>query len=314
MKPLPLLVAVIAFAGSIGVISWLFQPSVTVRQEDGELVASSNPLLDSRSGPHPVAVLENGVHDFDRMLVGNKASHTFAIRNEGEAPLRLKLKKSTCKCTVPTFSEEAIPVGESVEVKLEWEAQYVSKDFSQHAVLWTNDPEHEELTLQVVGSVAPLVTAIPEFPWMIGNVKEGGDTTFSGIIASGSDEFEILSVEPSEDWLTVEIEPADPADLKSLMSSVNSGYVLKGRVRPEMVIGSFEARLAVKTDLGEGDDATAGGLVIGSRAGPFSIIGQSWLGREMTVVMGDIPHDQGKTVTLALFTDRADEPIEVRIA
>ena len=310
MKPLPILVAVLAFAVSIGLISWLFQPAANVNQATGPLAESSNPLLDSASGPTPTAVLEQSVHEFGSMLLEEKGRHAFVIRNEGQAPLKLKFKKSTCKCTVPTIPDGGISVGESVEVVLDWETQYLSEDFSQHAVLWTNDPENPELTLQVVGKVVPFLTSVPPFPWMVGNIKEGEDATFAGVIASGSDEFEILSVESSEDWLTVEVERVDPAELKPLDANVVSGYQVRGRIRPEMVIGRFEARLTINTNLDVEDTPT--GSVIGARSGPFSIIGPSWLGREMTLAMGDVASDQGKAMTLALFTDRQDDPVEIK--
>src|SRR5271154_3658165 len=53
----------------------------------------------SRTGPFPKAVVEVEF-DFGRMEVGEKRSHVFTIRNEGEATLKIENEGPTCQCTV----------------------------------------------------------------------------------------------------------------------------------------------------------------------------------------------------------------------
>ena len=44
----------------------------------------------SPTAPWPKAVMDETEFDFGRMEVGEEQSHTFTIRNEGEAPLVIK--------------------------------------------------------------------------------------------------------------------------------------------------------------------------------------------------------------------------------
>lgn len=308
MKPLPILIAVVALCSALGVISWMSQPRVSDEPViDSEGHASANPFKIPESGPHPKAVLAEEEFDFGVMILGETRNHTFVVRNDGEAPLTLHKGFVACKCTVPQIPEEEIPPGETAEVVMEWKPLGPSESFDKFAKIWTNDPENEELTLRITGEVRELVQTVPPAPWMASTIDESEPTTFTGAIGSGQDSFEIKQIDSSAEWLTAEVEPLTEAELEEFETGVGSGYKVHVTIRPEMTVGRFEETLIIKTDL---DDEHAVRIpVSGTRSGPFSILGQNWFGREMTVRMGEVEAEKGKTVTLSLFTEPGDEPL-----
>lgn len=314
MKPSAVLLAFVVLCASVGAISWLGRSTVS-DQLDGEKHVDSpnefdeNPFPISESGPHPVAVVDEDSHEFGKMIVGEMGDHTFIIRNEGEAPLTLEVQTTSCKCTVPSMADGAIPPGESTEVILDWEAKVPAEAYSQYARIWTNDPENEILTLQITGQVSPLIQVRPPFPWTIGTIKEDEPSVFTGMILSGRETFTVSSIESTKDWLTAEIEPLPPEQVEQFGMAFGSGYLVKGIVRPEMVIGQFRGTLTLETDLGDGE--TVSGSVVGARGGAFSIIGQNWQGSEMSVRMGDVDGTEGKAVTLSLFAEKQEQPLEL---
>jgi hypothetical protein len=62
-------------------------------------------------GPLPVAQFERVEHDFGTITEGKKVTYTYKLTNSGEAPLIIQSAQPSCGCTVPTYSQEPIPVG-----------------------------------------------------------------------------------------------------------------------------------------------------------------------------------------------------------
>ncbi len=73
-------------------------------------------------GPLPVATFETTDHDFGTINEGQKVSHTYKIKNTGEAPLIIQSAQPSCGCTVPDWTKEPIPVGGTGFVKAEFDS------------------------------------------------------------------------------------------------------------------------------------------------------------------------------------------------
>jgi hypothetical protein len=150
---------------------------------------------------------------------------------------------------------------------------------------------------------------MPSDPWTVSSLPEGEPTTFTGGITSGLDAFEIVNIESSAEWLTVEPRPMDDAELEEAGDGLSSGYVLATTIHPEMTVGRFHEKITIETDLEEGHRVEV--TVVGTRPGPFSILGRAWFGGEMTVRMDEVPSAEGKSVTLSMFTAPGEEPLEL---
>lgn len=73
-------------------------------------------------GPLPVASFETVEHDFGTIEDGKKVNYRYKLTNNGEAPLIIQSAQPSCGCTVPTFSQEPIPVGGTGFVDLEFDS------------------------------------------------------------------------------------------------------------------------------------------------------------------------------------------------
>ncbi len=81
------------------------------------------PVADEKpEGPLPVAQFQKVEHDFGTITEGQKVSYTYKLTNNGEAPLIIQSAQPSCGCTVPTFSQEPIPVGGSGFVTAEFDS------------------------------------------------------------------------------------------------------------------------------------------------------------------------------------------------
>ena len=56
---------------------------------------------------------EKELHDFGKLVDGEKVSYSFKFTNSGNAPLIISNAKGSCGCTVPNWSKDPIAPGES---------------------------------------------------------------------------------------------------------------------------------------------------------------------------------------------------------
>ena len=73
-------------------------------------------------GPLPVAQFERVEHDFGTIQDGQKVNYRYKLTNNGEAPLIIQSAQPSCGCTVPTFSQEPIPVGGTGFIDVEFDS------------------------------------------------------------------------------------------------------------------------------------------------------------------------------------------------
>lgn len=155
---------------------------------DSDVTAESVSLAKVEAAPAKFPKLElvgDDEYDFGVMEPGGEASHSFIVRNVGEAPLEIDVSGSTCKCTVGSLEQSKLAPGEQTEVKLTWVAKTDSELFGQSATLRTNDPSQGELSLKVRGRVISSMTMVPR-TLSFGDVEAGSPIVLESTLFSFS--------------------------------------------------------------------------------------------------------------------------------
>jgi hypothetical protein len=259
------------------------------------------PKINTEKGaPQPKAVIEETTFAFGGMQLGEERDHTFVIRNEGQAPLAVVVGPTTCQCTVGNVSKDQVEPGESAEVKLTWKPTAETDEFDKGAEIWTNDPDHETIKLNIKGIVAARLRIYPGYTWSDMQSREGGSTELTGMILSPiSENFTITGFECENPHASAEATKIEDADrLKEL--EVMSGYIVKVTLQPEMTFGGFSFPLTIKTDLKDaaGVPSDVKVTIRGSRSGPFRIVGPEWFAEIGTIALGTFDAVTGRSVTV----------------
>lgn len=153
-------------------------------------------------------------YDFGVMDVGESGEHSFTVRNTGDAPLKIKVASTSCKCTMVAVPADGIPPGESREIKLEWKTVQPVDGFRHGGTLSTNDPRYPAINVSIEGRVRARVGNLPELV-TIGQVLRGYPSEASAtIISQFWDKFTVEIVDCSLPTVKVELVPADPAVLR----------------------------------------------------------------------------------------------------
>ncbi|HUG91283.1 MAG TPA: DUF1573 domain-containing protein [Planctomycetaceae bacterium] len=267
---------------------------------------------DAPAGPCPRAVVDEPTHHFGTIHVGERRSHVFVIRNDGDAALVLGEPDSTCKCTVGQLAGNTIPPGGSVEVTLEWKPVKIAGEFREGAEIPTNDPDRKLIYLVVEGRVEPLLVVSPTFHWDAGDFAGDEPQTVTGTIhATMIESFALVKAECTNPLFSARAVPLDDARRKKL--AAKSGYAVEVTIDPRTPEGPVESLLRIETDV---DGAREFEIrVTAERHGPVRFLpgrGVQWDGLNRAIDLGRFAAEEGRSATLSLFvTDPPGEPFRV---
>lgn len=91
------------------------------------------------------------IHDFGKIKQGTPVTATFSFTNIGKEPIVITDAKASCGCTVPEYSNEAVPPGASGSVKAIYNAANVGA-FSKDITIVAN-VSAVDIKLRITGEV-----------------------------------------------------------------------------------------------------------------------------------------------------------------
>ncbi|MCC8171924.1 MAG: DUF1573 domain-containing protein [Parabacteroides sp.] len=97
--------------------------------------------------------VENTVHDFGTIAEnGGKVSHTFTIKNTGDAPLVITRVIASCGCTTPEWTKTPIEPGQTGEVKVTYNPARRPGPFAKTISVYSNGKDGNYI-LTIKGTV-----------------------------------------------------------------------------------------------------------------------------------------------------------------
>lgn len=266
-----------------------------------------NPFTPAKEGQLPKAVVQNKLHSFGRMALGDTGEHDFVIRNEGTAPLKIAKGPTQCKCTLAGLKQQEIPPGEEATVHLTWTPKEVGP-FEQGAVIWTDDPHQPKVEFRVEGLMYPEIVVVPENGWSFGSIAKGGKVQLEGTVYSSmSADFQITSIETSTPDIEITMEPMTPRHLES--SEAKAGYVLKGTLRGGTKAGEIHETVTLHTNSEKRPKIEL--FVNAVYSGPMLIVGPDWYAGNHLLRMGPVDAAKGATRKLTLMLEPGDVPFQL---
>ncbi|NMC19962.1 MAG: DUF1573 domain-containing protein, partial [Thermogutta sp.] len=186
----------------------------------------------------PKVVVPEPEHNFGAVDIDTEAVHAFKVRNEGTAPLELRLGESTCRCTTGDVPADPIPPGGEAEVTVRFLEERHYGPFQQHAVILTNDPENRRVTLTIRGVVKSRLAVDPERLDFSGMARGVPATRSMTVYSQTWPEFwlEVESVRP--DGVNCRLTPVSAEGLRHL--DALSGYRLDVDVPADLTNNKLE--------------------------------------------------------------------------
>ncbi len=94
---------------------------------------------------------ETEVIDFGTIEKNSDGTRVFSFSNTGNGPLIISNVKTSCGCTVPTYSKEAILPGESGEIEIKYDTKRLGS-FSKTITVLSNANQTKK-TLKIKGNI-----------------------------------------------------------------------------------------------------------------------------------------------------------------
>ncbi len=263
-------------------------------------------------GPAPkVQVVGDREYDFGVIERGRSGEHGFKVRNDGEAPLTLKVGKTSCKCTIGDVEDGELAPGDETTITLKWEADGDERYFRQSAQIQTNDPLTPIVELVIAGKVVDLVSASPNVV-TLSNINPGQDAEAHFVIHSPEFEsFEITGVsfrrEELGKFFKLSYEKATPSVLDE--HNAKGGYECRVKLLPGLPIGQFAQILDIATDLPDASPVEV--RLNGSISGELSIMGGGYLSEYGLLPIGQVFRNDGATRTVRLLVGGEHRDVDV---
>jgi hypothetical protein len=211
-------------------------------------------------GPQPkVEIAAPMLYDFGTMSQLRTDSHTWEVKNVGDADLVMWMHESTCSCTIAklaaatTMGSEKPKVrvkpNETTPIALQWETKTFEHEYVKGATIGTNDPNRPFFTLNVKGVVFPPVSIYP--PEMITlNGISNEDKIYATVAVYSMDmpnmKVTRISTGRPEIFETNQT-PLATKDRERLRVP-GGGYRIDLVVKPGLPLGRFSDELVIETD------------------------------------------------------------------
>jgi hypothetical protein len=168
------------------------------------------------SAPTPRAVTPLTEFKFEVMEMHAQGTYQFTVRNGGDAPLKLEVGGTSCKCTAGAVEGKPIEPGETTLVTMQWNTGSQTGYYRQWATIKTNDPARREISFYVEGPIRNDFRCLPDTLELGEFVPGERLKTLETVIDSDRNEkFEIARAIVSDPAFKVDVEPLDPAEAKA---------------------------------------------------------------------------------------------------
>jgi hypothetical protein len=93
------------------------------RKLPADIVSNPNSASGKSEDGLPMIAFEKDVHDFGKVIQGEKVSFGFKFKNTGKADLIIAQVNTSCGCTVPKFPKTPIKPGEENVITVMFDSQ-----------------------------------------------------------------------------------------------------------------------------------------------------------------------------------------------
>lgn len=269
-----------------------------------QFVATSNTSANHSAAGGKLEVEGGATYNFGEMDRHAKGEHDFVFRNTGTAPIGLHKGQTTCKCTMNEMENSELKPGESVSIKLRWEAKTGEADFSQSAeIITTNYPAQPIVRLHVYGKIIDaLRTDRPGVT--IGSVSASEDAagkfklySFRGDEPLAIAAHEFTAKEHAEHF-SAEFRPLTEEELAA-EPSAKSGVEGTVRIKAGLPLGTIGQSLKLTTNLPKTSPLTL--PIEGRVVGDIMIVGPGAVSDQNMIRLGDAKSATGKVAKLHLL-------------
>jgi hypothetical protein len=189
--------------------------------------------------PQPRIAVAQPVYDFGSVPQGPSISHSFTIKNVGQAELLIGQVQSTCGCTIAALAQKSLRPGQSTQVLATFDTRHERGKASRQIDVYSNDPRTPDLALTMEGVITVAAEAVPS-EVNFGDLRKGTGATREVAIRrlrKGA-QISIVKVSNTNSHIAIARQSGGPDAVARLELTV----------RPDMPAGPFEDTIELTTN------------------------------------------------------------------
>jgi hypothetical protein len=266
----------------------------------------------------PKATIVNGErYDFGSMDRHAHGSHSYIVRNDGDAPLTLATGQPSCSLCIKVFNvdKEVLQPGERTEVRIEWNVKTSDSEFEQSGPLNTNDPNHPSFHLSIRGHVIDTVRVDRSDVHFHDLLQTDTTSGYVNIYAFRDADLKVenqtFDNPATAKFFNVSFGPLTAEDL-AREPKAKGGLKMQIEVQPGLPYGDFNETISVTTNQSP-DPLTI--HVVGNIASDILLMGPNVVREKLLVSLGAIQQSAGKKHTIYLIVKgphRDDTKVEIQ--
>jgi len=204
--------------------------------------------ITAEEGTAKIVLLEE-IYDFKTVSQGTTITHSFKIKNDGNAPLIIHNVHPDCGCTVAESPSEVAP-GATAEIHITMDTMDLSGVVNKRILISTNDPSAPETYVYLSGNVKAWVQVLPK-PFLVFNqlLSEENEKSVYVVTEMEDKEFQITSTECSLPFIEA-ISSVLPQDQR-FGPFPNKQYLLTLKIKPGAPVGYQKGTLLIHTNVKE---------------------------------------------------------------
>jgi hypothetical protein len=199
-------------------------------------------LLAGAAGPR--AVVSEPTHMLEEVPLDRPAHYSFAIANEGDAPLELQVAGFTDLCQVDR-KPLVVPKGGNTLLAVTFDTKPLTRGGECKIALTTNDPEHARLDLTLAVTPQTLIKANPGYARYIFVLGEREGTVKQVLWATDGKDFHVLGVTAPPELVTT-FRPAK--DTERERDKPGAQWVVETTIVAQPPVGPLEGAIEIRVD------------------------------------------------------------------
>jgi len=118
-----------------------------------------------QSGPSPKIVAPVQQFNFGFAPEGFFLAHSFVIKNEGDAELKIERVRTTCGCTSAPMKKMHLEPDEETEVTVVFNSRRYTRKTTKSAIITSDDPMNRSIRLSFTADMTSGANPFPVEPW-----------------------------------------------------------------------------------------------------------------------------------------------------
>ncbi|MEO8498152.1 MAG: DUF1573 domain-containing protein [Planctomycetota bacterium] len=292
--------------------------SVKINDSDATVAeaATTNQRPARSTGTPRAIVVGETRNDFGVMTRYASSSHTFVVRNDGDADLLVEKQTVSCSlCVITTFDRATVKPGEEVSIPVTLSTKKPGPALNETLEVRTSDPDHEVIRFDLIAYIADAAGAsVSELALGTISTDEGGAASFHvyGFVDEPVEIVECKMFErENQKYFAWQVGDLTEEAVKAGQPHAKSGKEIKVTIEPGLPVGPLEQNFTIVARAGE--EVTISLPVSGRVTGDLSLIGGSTFTADKSLLsLGRILVGEGASAKLHMMV-KGNHRADVRL-